>query len=250
MLHTAGLPMSYWEFAVLTACYLNNRTYHSGVDGIPVTLATGVTPDLSHLRIFGCPAYVHIPANQRKKMADTAFKGVLVGYPTDTYGYLVYNPQTRRVITTRHVRFDETFAGRLSEEGEIVVQQSTQTSRPPPPVSDYDSDDDFVTPTNPPDNFTRPAPTTPITTPNPSPRAIHIPAPTPSTPDMPTGTSSGQSHPPPEDTPTPSEATPSPPPYSGPAANTRSRTTAAQPIASRLRSAALTSVDHDNHPYL
>ena len=49
MLHAAGLPMSYWEFAVLTACYLNNRTYHSGVNGIQVTLATGIRPDLSQI---------------------------------------------------------------------------------------------------------------------------------------------------------------------------------------------------------
>ncbi len=102
---------------MMTFCYMNNRVYHSGVDGIPVTLANGHTPDLSHLRIFGCPAYVHIPADQRRKMTDTAFQGILVGYPTDTYGYLIYNPRTRRVITTRHVRFDETFGGRLSEEG-------------------------------------------------------------------------------------------------------------------------------------
>ena len=156
MLNTARLPLNYWEFAMLTACYLNNRVYHSGVNGIPVTLANGHTPDLSHLRIFGCPAYVHIPAEQRRKMTDTAFEGILVGYPTDTYGYLVYNPKTRRVITTRHVRFDETFGGRLSEEG-ISHQrppnpQSTQppTAQVPVPSSSDDEDDDLdLTPTHP-----------------------------------------------------------------------------------------------------
>ena len=102
---------------MLTTCYLHNRTHHNGANSILVTLANGHTPNLSHLRIFGCPAYVHILADQRRKMTDTAFQGILVGYPTDTYGYLVYNPRTRRVITTRHVRFDETFSGRLSEEG-------------------------------------------------------------------------------------------------------------------------------------
>ena len=90
MLHTTQLQLSYWEFAMLTACYLHNRTYHSGVNGIPVTLANGHTPDLQHLRIFGCPAFVHIPADQRRKMTDTTFQGILVGYPTDTYGYLVW----------------------------------------------------------------------------------------------------------------------------------------------------------------
>ena len=41
---------------MLTACYLNNKSYHSGADGIPIVLLTGQTLDLSHLRIFGCPA--------------------------------------------------------------------------------------------------------------------------------------------------------------------------------------------------
>ena len=31
----------------------------------------------------------------------------------DSPGYIVYNPTTRRTIVTKHVRFDETFGGRL-----------------------------------------------------------------------------------------------------------------------------------------
>ena len=121
MLHTAQLHVSYWEFAVLTASFVHNRTYHRGVDGVPITLVSGIIPDLSSLRTFGCPAYVHVPAGQRRKLADTAFKGIFVGYPTDSYGYLVYNPQTHRVIVTRHVRLDESFGGRFLEEGQSTV---------------------------------------------------------------------------------------------------------------------------------
>ena len=129
MLHTSQLPPSYWEFAMMTTCYPNNRSYHSGADGIPIVLLTGQTSNLSHLRIFGCPAYVHIPASQRRKRDDTTIAGVMVGYSTETYGFLVYNSATRRVVTTRHVRFDETFNGRLSEEGTSLHRLSTQ-----PPV--------------------------------------------------------------------------------------------------------------------
>ena len=58
-------------------------------------------------------------------MADTAFKGIFFGYPTDSYGYLIYNPVTHRVIVLRHVRFDETFGGILSEEGPHPTSSST-----------------------------------------------------------------------------------------------------------------------------
>ncbi len=146
MLDTTQLKPSYWEFAMLNACYLNNRTWHHNSEGVPVTLATGHIPNLSHLKISGCPAFVHIPARQRKKMSDTAFAGVFVGYPTDTYGYLIYNPKTRRVITTRHVRFDGTFNGRLSEEGK-TLSPNIESTQPPVPII-YTSSDDDNTPTN------------------------------------------------------------------------------------------------------
>ena len=68
MMKTAELPLSYWEFAVQTACYLHNRIYSRGVDGVPLTLVTGLKPRLAHLRVFGCPAFVHVPAHQRKKL--------------------------------------------------------------------------------------------------------------------------------------------------------------------------------------
>ncbi len=85
MLHTARLKPSYWEFAMLNACYLNNRTWHHNFEGVPVTLATGHVPNLGHLKIFGCPAFVHIPGGQRRKMSDTAFERGMLGID-DTKG--------------------------------------------------------------------------------------------------------------------------------------------------------------------
>jgi hypothetical protein len=39
---------------------------------ILVELVTGERPDLSNLRVFGCPAHVHIDASLRKKFGDKA----------------------------------------------------------------------------------------------------------------------------------------------------------------------------------
>ena len=156
MLSTAELPQTFWDFAALTAVYLHNRLYHSGCNGVPITLLTGMVPNLSHVRTFGCPAYVHVPHHQRKKMEDTAFEGILVGYDINTpSGYLVYNSRTRRTISTKHVRFDETFGGRLAEEG---MKQPPEDSKPQPqsfPLADSSSDDEdpiFTLPANTPAN--------------------------------------------------------------------------------------------------
>lgn len=51
------------------------------LDGI-VTLEeewTSINPSLSHLRIFGCDAYVHIPRDKRKKLNFKSQKCILVG---------------------------------------------------------------------------------------------------------------------------------------------------------------------------
>ena len=53
-------------------------------------------------------------------MDDKAFKGIMVGYSNDSPGYMIYNPATMRTIVTKHVRFDETFGGRLRMEGALA----------------------------------------------------------------------------------------------------------------------------------
>ena len=71
-------------------------------------LVTGERPDiLSNLRVFGCPAYVHIDASLRKKFRDKAWKGIFVGYAFDSPAWMIYNPVTRHVIRSRNVVFDD-----------------------------------------------------------------------------------------------------------------------------------------------
>ena len=56
------LPQSYWEFSVEFAVCVYNRTpvkhiaWHT-----PFEVLNSTKPDISHLRVFGCEAYVYIP---------------------------------------------------------------------------------------------------------------------------------------------------------------------------------------------
>ena len=70
---------------------------------------SGAGPDLTNLRVFGCPDYVHIESSRRKKLDPKAWKGIFVGYAVDSHVYLVYNPATKSVIRTHNVTFDETW---------------------------------------------------------------------------------------------------------------------------------------------
>jgi Reverse transcriptase (RNA-dependent DNA polymerase)/gag-polypeptide of LTR copia-type len=107
MLGDAGLELGYWGLAMSAAVYIRNRVWSSGAGGVPLQMATGRVPDLSDLRVFGCPAYVHIDSSRRRKLEDKAWKGVFVGYAEDSPAWLVYNPETKRVLRSRDVDFDE-----------------------------------------------------------------------------------------------------------------------------------------------
>ena len=63
--------------------------------------------DLSHLKVFGCIAYVHVPDELRTKLDPKAEKCIFIGYSLEQKGYKCYNPVTRQVRVSRDVVFDE-----------------------------------------------------------------------------------------------------------------------------------------------
>jgi hypothetical protein len=64
MLSGVGLGKELWAEAVGTTCYLVNRSPSSALDDkTPQEVWTGKKPSLTHLKVFGCEAYVHV---QRK----------------------------------------------------------------------------------------------------------------------------------------------------------------------------------------
>src|ERR1044072_4149718 len=57
----AGLSKGFWAAALNMACYLVNRSPRASLEGkMPEEVWTGNPIDLSNLRTFGSPAYVHI----------------------------------------------------------------------------------------------------------------------------------------------------------------------------------------------
>ena len=41
---------------------------------------TGEKPELSHLKIFGFPVYLHVPKEKISKLEPSGNKGIFVGY--------------------------------------------------------------------------------------------------------------------------------------------------------------------------
>ena len=64
-------------------------------------------PEVSHLNIFGCPVYIHIPKEKRPKLDPSGKKGLFVGYSEQSKSYRIYIPGHPQIELRRDVTFDE-----------------------------------------------------------------------------------------------------------------------------------------------
>jgi hypothetical protein len=60
---------------------------------MPFELFYGELPDVSHLHLFGCLAYAHIPDDNRHKYEFVSRQCFLLGHVKDA-GYLLWDPAT------------------------------------------------------------------------------------------------------------------------------------------------------------
>ena len=85
MLLEARLPEQFWVDAVATAVYILNRSPTKALTGnTPIEAWFGCRPNLSHLRRFGCDAYLHVPDAQRTKLKPNARLCCFLGYVPNT----------------------------------------------------------------------------------------------------------------------------------------------------------------------
>jgi len=107
MLHEKQVPLELWGEAVTCATHIRNRSLSRTSEVTPFELWHGYKPDVSYFRVFGSPAFVHVPDEQRRKLDQKAVKCILVGYCETSKGYRMWNPTARKLIISRDVAFDE-----------------------------------------------------------------------------------------------------------------------------------------------
>ncbi len=107
MLNEKNLPNYFWAKAVATVVYIMNRTPTTTVHGMtPEEKFTGKKPDVSHLKVFSCIAYVHVLDEKRSKLDPKAEKCIFIEYSLEQKGYRCLNPSTQKSQVSRDV-FDE-----------------------------------------------------------------------------------------------------------------------------------------------
>lgn len=131
MLSHAKLPKMYWAEAVATAAYIQNRLPTSVLkQETPYERWCEKKPDLSHMKVFGCVAYAHIPAQERRKLDKKTVKLRFVGYANNAKGYRLFDEEKRRILIRRDVIFDESnFNFNQEVRNEITFKTGESESR-------------------------------------------------------------------------------------------------------------------------
>lgn len=128
MLVQAELPKRFWAEAMSTAVYVRNRVFTSALKCAvtPFQRWFNIKPNVSHLRVFGCVCYAHIPDQLRQKLDAKAQKLRFMGYSSQTKGYKLYDESTGKMVVRRDVSFRE---DSFSQENENGNDQSPQTEQ-------------------------------------------------------------------------------------------------------------------------
>src|SRR5215475_1568408 len=135
------LGNSFWAEAIHTVTYIRNRCtsrsleketddQHRHDNLTPEELWTRKKPNVTHLRVFGCEAYVLNKENNRSKFDEKANKCLFLGYKDRAYK--LWNPNKRRIVMSRDVTFKERQEPSVKETDTYIpgvqTSQSTSTS--------------------------------------------------------------------------------------------------------------------------
>jgi transposase InsO family protein len=111
MRHDACCLSSYWGFVINHATHVYNRTplwRHKWVT--PYEVLNNMRPDCSHLRIFGCGAYVHLPnAKRDNKLAAKSEQMMYISTSPDNLNNWLFIRDSGAVFTSLHAIFKEHF---------------------------------------------------------------------------------------------------------------------------------------------
>ena len=139
MLKDAGLPGEFWAEAVGTACYLKNLTSsHCHPGKTPFEIWTGRRPDVVHLWLFGCAAYMRVPDKTQQKLDLKSLACVMLGYFPGCM-YCLWDPVSCKVLQSWDVIFDEGSCHWtrqvVGEQGNISALTSPSYTPTPTPSS-------------------------------------------------------------------------------------------------------------------
>jgi hypothetical protein len=113
MLSHLGLNKMFWGEALSYACHIVNRLPSVTLNRrTPLEVWSGSPAnDYDSMHIFGCSTYYHVTES---KLDPKAMKAIFLGFSRGVKGYRLWCPESKKVILSRDVTFDE--SGMLQQE--------------------------------------------------------------------------------------------------------------------------------------
>ncbi|KAK3006427.1 hypothetical protein RJ639_017152 [Escallonia herrerae] len=104
----ADMPKSFGVEAVNTVCYLINHSPSSAINHrVPEEVWSSKRVNFFAMRIFGCPAYVHLQNEERSKLDPKSKECIFIRYEEGVRRYRLYDPMAKKRVISRDVIFNE-----------------------------------------------------------------------------------------------------------------------------------------------
>ncbi|XP_076918426.1 uncharacterized protein LOC143578844 [Bidens hawaiensis] len=108
ILKAMQVPNYMWGEAARHSTFLINRVpTRALVDQTPYERFKKKKPIIEHVRVFGCMAYAKIDNVHLKKLDDRSRQLVYLGSETGSKAYRLFDSNTRKIVVSRDVVFDE-----------------------------------------------------------------------------------------------------------------------------------------------
>ncbi|CAI7875835.1 unnamed protein product [Closterium sp. NIES-53] len=105
----SGLPLRFCPLTIRHATVIKNwvLTHVGGQHWVPMEKWSGKKPLVDMLRVFGCMGLVHVPREKRDKLQAAAVWAVHLGLAWGSKGWLMWDPKSNTIFTTRDAKFME-----------------------------------------------------------------------------------------------------------------------------------------------
>jgi hypothetical protein len=120
MLSGARLTQEFWEEVFDVEKYILHMSPSSAlVNMTPHEVCLGNKPLVSHLKVFSCDEFFHVPEENRSKVDKKEVKCIFIGYKEGMKIDKIWDPASRKIMYNRDVVFIEF---RSKSKPEEIVQ--------------------------------------------------------------------------------------------------------------------------------
>ena len=104
----------------MATVYVQNRLSHSALGlKTPEEIFTKKKLEVSHLKVFGCPMFIHIPKEKRNKLDPSGKKGIFVRYYEVSKAFRIYIPSHHHIEISKDVTLMKMQCSRNREDASL-----------------------------------------------------------------------------------------------------------------------------------